>query len=604
MNLIYRAIRRDDDSGIAMASVIMLMIIVMGLSIIMLGLVIAQVKPTLVNAKSTRTVSAAQAGLDAAVSQIRASLIEDASGEIMGDIRKLPCAVSGNVDGSGDPTRFVATITYYETDPTNQPREWRADPANQLVCRTAGAQLGLSQVPGYALLSAEGFDSGATTLTGKIDRTVEATYKFSLKTVNVAGGRIYSGGKQYCLVASAIADGATITYESAGGSRCQEPTDFNRWLWDTDYMIHLGSSKSAGTDLCISGRPPLGTSSNRQHVTATLRPCTTTTQDPLGQRWSWRHGATWEGQNAANTSTYDMSFSTIENTDLSGQVLRITSTGYDQGAPHNSFDPEPTVGAGNASHSTKQIVNLLEFGRCLDVFRDKLWMPYHILYPCKQDPSGSSNFRWNHKWVYEEPAEGTSTTTTQIVVTPTIEGASGFSWYGGFINNPFCLLRPNSNGLPTAQTPHQIPPFNTDGVDMRNFSYPRFTDSMIFDYNPNAIPTGFGSLCTDVNRSWWIRTTESSDAKLSWTFRPTQAPNLCLSANGPRHHGSQTSWAQAHPSNRSGANYNYYVDYGGNDLWSTIIVEPCNGSMAQKWNADPNNPGSPLRDFVEIKGNG
>lgn len=53
-------LRKSNDRGIALASAILIMFIVMGLSLILLGLVIMEVKPTLVNAKSTRTISAAQ----------------------------------------------------------------------------------------------------------------------------------------------------------------------------------------------------------------------------------------------------------------------------------------------------------------------------------------------------------------------------------------------------------------------------------------------------------------------------------------------------------------------------------------------------------------
>ncbi len=592
MNWIFRG-KQSDDRGVAMASVVLLMIVVMGLSAIMLGLVITQIRPTLVNAKSTRTVAAAQAGLDAAVSQIRGALIEDSSGEVMGDVRQLPCEVKGNVDGSGAPTRFEVKITYYRTDPTNRSRAWRAEPSNQIVCRPTGVPRGLAQVPGYALLTADGFDDEAIAVDGRVNRSVEATYKFSLKTVNTVGGRIYNLLKQHCLVAGDIQVGSRIYYRNASSAACATLTDYNRWVWDKDYMIHLSSSRGAlGIDLCITGR----STSESSMPAMTLQACGTDDNVDLGQRFSWRDGGSWEGQNSTNSDYGNFMMQANRETNLDGAHLVASYPFRTWGGAFRAFEPEPTVGAGAASKETNQVVNLLEFGRCLDVFRDKLYMPYSILYPCKQDPSGKERFRWNHRWVYQEPAEGTTTRITTIEVTPRLEtnpsgGTPLFSWYGtgasGYINKPFCFLAPTAAGLPAMQSGQpNLPANNTDGVRMRDYWYPRFTDSRIYAGQPESLPSGFGPDCNSA-RAQWIRTTESGD-DFSWTFRPLNNPNMCLSI-GPRHHGDQGS-DSANPRSR----------YGG-DLWSTVIIEPCDGSkMAQKWNADPNNPGSPLRDFVEL----
>ncbi|GAA2248205.1 hypothetical protein GCM10010401_22590 [Rarobacter faecitabidus] len=598
-----QSLRGHRDDGVAMATAIFLMLVVLGLSAILLALVIMEVKPTLVNAKSTRTIAAAQAGLDATVSQIRAAVGPDPSGETMGDIHKLPCLVSGNVDGSGTPTRFEATVKYYLLDPSDKSAQWRNDAANQIQCSTGGGWRGLRAVPGYALVTSQGADSNDKILGDAVDRKIEAVYQFSLKVVNTTGGRIYSEGKGYCLVASSVAAGSGIFYRDASSADCAEPTDQNRWEWKSDYMIHLASSKGAGTDLCISGRPP---GSGSGEVATTLQPCTTTLQDPLGQRLSWRDGGTWQGQNAANTDYAQTSLrTTISATNLAGLPLLVGNPVRTDGVAWSAFDPEPNVGAGAASHDTSQMVNLLQFGRCMDVFRDKLWMPYNILYPCKQDPAslttGTQNFRWNHKWVYAEPDAGTTSKTTQIVVKPTIEGTNGFAWYGTYINTPFCLLAPTTKGFPASDSSKAIPPFNKNGVDMRTYYFPRFTDGNIYYNGQESLPSGFGPKCSNTQRAWWLRTTASGDPMTSWTFRPTSDLTMCLSAAGPVHHSQQRNKDEANVKNltSSGA-YNYYVDYGQDMNWSTVIIEKCDGSMAQKWNADPNDPGSPLKDFVEL----
>ena len=51
---------RRREGGFAMLSVILLVMVVSALSVLMLGVVVAQVKPTVFQAKNTRTIAAAR----------------------------------------------------------------------------------------------------------------------------------------------------------------------------------------------------------------------------------------------------------------------------------------------------------------------------------------------------------------------------------------------------------------------------------------------------------------------------------------------------------------------------------------------------------------
>ena len=69
--------RAGADGGFAMLTVILLIMVCAAVSILMLGVVIAQVKPTVFEGKNTRTISAAEAGVDATTSQFRTATVVD-----------------------------------------------------------------------------------------------------------------------------------------------------------------------------------------------------------------------------------------------------------------------------------------------------------------------------------------------------------------------------------------------------------------------------------------------------------------------------------------------------------------------------------------------
>ena len=81
-----------------------------------------------------------------------------------------------------------------------------------------------------------------------------------------------------------------------------------------------------------------------------------------------------------------------------------------------SYAPDPAVGPGAASVATHQIVNFLEFGRCMDVTDGDTSKQYMISYPCKQDPPSGANLYWNHRWFYVEPLTGAVGAPQQISV--------------------------------------------------------------------------------------------------------------------------------------------------------------------------------------------
>ena len=64
--------------------------------------------------------------------------------------------------------------------------------------------------------------------------------------------------------------------------------------------------------------------------------------------------------------------------------------------------PSPTVGAGMAGTAHNQLVNLQQFGRCLDITNQSFASTFLISYPCKQNPTPTA-VAFNQRFVYSTP---------------------------------------------------------------------------------------------------------------------------------------------------------------------------------------------------------
>ena len=392
----------ENEQGVALLSAIIFMIIMAGISVVLLSVVLGQMAPANNAQKGTRTIYAAQAGLQTTLGLLRsAAAAPDSSGKVYGSPSKLPCAMlgaplTGNVDARSNGITYSVQIIYFNADPTGKPALWQSDPLNQTSC----AQLAAGISPAYALLMSTGhapmYSGVADSSPG--DRKLSAIYRFKVSNVNIAGGRIYDYNNQYCLDASATTGSpGTMTFKPL--ANCND--DANQlWVYDTDYKIKLASSIQAGAPLCITG--PVNEGDSTQD--ATLQPCRSAI-DPArwNQLWSWTGDYSWVGQTKSITggpSNYCLATGKPNGSNLTNKRLQV-STGC-----NGQFAPSTRVGAGAAGYSTHQLVNYQEFGRCADVTNEQIGYPFMISYPCKQDPSGLANMpnlKWNHKWYYSEP---------------------------------------------------------------------------------------------------------------------------------------------------------------------------------------------------------
>lgn len=429
--------RAGRDEGAALVSAILMMLVLAGLSVLVLALVVGQVVPTQLAQKNQRTVFAAEAGVQATLNVLRtASQTPDYAGRVFGNLSALPCTVSGAVaDAAGD-VRYDVTVKYYLENPSGKDAAWLT--ANAIPCSS-----GPAQQPVYALVTAGGTSAavpGRAADDG--DRGVQMVYRFNVTNVNVAGGLVYAFGRSACLQADGTTSGSEISYVAA--STCGSDDETQLWVYDDDYMIKLASSMLPGkTPLCITG--PANTSSTLER--ALLRPCKDRTDTARwNQLWSWEGGARWRGETSAidDYSVWVLDSGTRSGNPV-GRKLHVDRFSSKTDGPSNaawgSFDPDPRVGPGAASISTRQIVNYLEFGRCFDVTDETTSKEFMIVYPCKQDPSIAGNkLKWNHKWYYSEPDPGMTSKANQEI----------FVYDSG--GTKFCLESPASGQYPVLRS--------------------------------------------------------------------------------------------------------------------------------------------------------
>lgn len=414
-------LREQGEEGVALLTAILFMILAAGLSVVLLSVILSQATPVFTAQKNTRTIYAAQAGVQASLGIIRSLSTTDV-GKTIGYRAKLPCSITGRVDGNDPSSTYFVKMKYFSYDPTG--KESTTDP----LFPCTGTVLAGTKQPLYALALADGLGAAVPGRSNASygDRYISAVYKFKVTNVNVSGGRIWDYNIQYCLEAVSVAEGSQVQFKKA--SDCATDGDPKQlWTYDTDYEIKLASTTVAGqTPLCISS-PMTADKSAALAGPAVLAKCQTDATR-WNQLWSWFGTNSWGGQLADN-SNYS-NFYLNSGTPSAGSLLNVTN------GSGGGFAPTTAVGAGAASYATNQIVNYKEFGRCADVTDTKIGSSFMISYPCKQDPTGTGKLDWNHKWYYSEPiAPATSVANQPVYV---------------YLNNDnsqkYCLTAPNAAG--------------------------------------------------------------------------------------------------------------------------------------------------------------
>ena len=392
---------RSTDGG-SMPMAMLVSLVGMSLTAALVPVVVSQITSTRTVSGRTQALDAAQAGIDAALGQLRAAT---ASGTpTVGELERLPpCVMTGRQEADG--LRYRVTVAYYGLP------DDAADPTPLLLdCPPL-------DVPVTATLTATGTgtpdDSPAA---GDPDtRTIQATYTFKTNNENITGGAIQLASpttNPLCM------DGGTtpVTMQlcDAGGSSDQ------RFAYTPDLNIKLvlSGTSSVPEGQCLDAPLPHSSGSSVE-----LKPC-------LGrsarQQWSLDNGSNFRG--TPNGVALDNFCISLRNAGLVGSQLMVGGCTGQQN--QTVFRPQTGTGAGMASAATGQLVNYKQFSRCLDVTNHVWNSDYMIVWFCKQAPDG--NVAWNQKW------------TLPTVVAPAVKTAPERIRTAGSGNPGACLRTPTS----------------------------------------------------------------------------------------------------------------------------------------------------------------
>jgi len=455
----WRRNRRDDAGSMPIALLITLVGVTLSASLT--SLVVGQLTDSRRAADRTAAVAASQAGLDAGLARIRASVTGTA-----GDATKLPCtSLAGNLTAlagtsTATPPRYALSIGYFLVDPSTMIGDLApiGDLTNlhrlvagtttvtslltslgQTVTNTAGLTSAVSsavgcvdgalpQVPLYGLLRSSGTVGGTT-------RTLYAIYTFRTTEETIPGGHVVIAGSGgiYCLGAGNASPAAGYAVLAVLCSSSDKQTKF---IYPKNLSLSLSLSRSTTSypyGLCITA------ASQANNVPARFQACAATKSST--QQWSYEVNAqTYYGtSDGVNSSGFCLNMQT-PGLALSPIVLKNGGSCGTAGVAGRAMVPDAEVGAGAAGVNTGQLVNYKEIGRCLDLtnedptgswFTSRGLAPALITYPCKQTFSGS--VYWNHKWTGPTIPAGSYQVTGQVYTSPNA-------------GSKYCLKSPGATG--------------------------------------------------------------------------------------------------------------------------------------------------------------
>jgi hypothetical protein len=372
---------------------------------------------------------------------------------------------------------------------------------------------------------------------------VVSTYLFQADNTSIPGGQIFSYDGKECFIANFSSSPAELDVTTS----CASGTPREQFEFTSQSELKI---QHAGSVWCVQNPEETGSPSSQ--------PLQLVKNCPASPPYQWGindtdqiQGVLTEASEDANDSSGDESPESapavgdpdsycINNplaSDSPGQAAAtMSSTNCPAGYSNTwTWQMKPSVGAGAAQPAgsglfgpSNQLVNLQEFGNCLDVTNQSTSSSFLIDYNCKQFPDTANYPVWNQRWCFQ-PNSGQSTfPETGIIYTPYGQNSCAGA------SSPYCLQSPLS-------------PAGSGG--------------------PYVIVTGgSGSACQLSQSSYpanlqWTAYSTAGGPLYDYTF--TDSSGYCLEANIN----------------------NKQAPSGNSDYFSTIQVATCNGSYMQKWNS-------------------
>ena len=486
--------RAGDDRG-SLPMALLLIMVGMALAAALLPTLIVQDRATVFDATRMDDLGAAQAGVDAVVGQIRAAT--KASDPTAGQETSLPCTsttgtppvitpITGTVAGGGNAS-YSAVVSYFVGNPVQS----SGTTPTPMLCvagygpyDTATARV----VPSYALITSTGTDGATSTATngGSKGRTIVTTYVFKVSNANISGGqvRIYpaSGSTtQMCLDTGSTqpAPGQAVLLQSCSLTTPRASQQLFTYRADLTLQLSTAITTGYANGLCLDDANAVPSGAPAQKDQVTLQQCNALSSGPpyspvWSQQWSFNDngGFTASLSNSASApgTLSNLCFS-VPAAQLANGALTLDTCGGGTSSPQQAWLPTPNVGNGAASANgtatvnNSQLVNYLQFGRCLDITGQSVGATNEIAYPCKQNPYPGA-VAWNQRFTFDS--------TTGWLYTQPSAGGTKYCLYSPLTEGGFVVLTPCSTSASGSITAAQQV-WRQPGNDLNTAAADRYT---------------------------------------------------------------------------------------------------------------------------------
>lgn len=394
------------DSGFAMLMALFVIGVIATVSLSIAGVMLAEIQPSQHDAKSSRTVEAAEGGFDTAQNAIREATTDGSTGKKA----MLPCAVNGSVGGTklGSATTFTVAVAYYSADPTahltNSASDvsWRS--AHKLTC-TPGS--GTATTPSYAILTSAGVGTALPGSAASVgNRKLQAVFQLPTTNVHIPGGPLRAYGATTLCMDGADGSGKVAAGNTVYIRTCDASSQGQKFSYTKELFLQLVSTVDNTTKFCVDVAATGGT-------TAKLANCDASKPTQL---WSYTGGRNFVASNSTESDVMgQFCLATSVSPPSSGSVVQVHDAGANNSCPWamgTSWQPDPSVGAGAAGTpftgadgaTQDQLVNYQYFGNCLDITNEQPSWSFLIGYPCKQNPN-KVKLDWNQLWTYNSSSK-------------------------------------------------------------------------------------------------------------------------------------------------------------------------------------------------------
>ncbi len=218
---------------------------------------------------------------------------------------------------------------------------------------------------------------------------------------NIVGGNIPFLSKQTDCLAVNDSVGKVQVGDQIQVAECGITAASQRWSYGANLQLRIAGTN--GTTLCMQATDSVSAGTNVKGSKVVLATCSANALPPASpytpyyQLWSYNNSGQFQNSKTDDTGLGLYCLKPVDK--ASGGISIGDLIDLDSCGVSGQFVPAATVGAGAAGSAVRpfQLVNYLNFGRCVDVTSQWQTANWLIGYPCKQDPL-ATNLTWNQKF--------------------------------------------------------------------------------------------------------------------------------------------------------------------------------------------------------------